>query len=105
MDKESEGCLEGPRLLFVGINENSGLFPVVTGHPLLLDTMAKEIPFDPEGCLSPLRMRGFRLHSLYTKFSDGTQLHQVLYPHLLRGIEAILVTYEGERFPLMAEFT
>ena len=53
-DKESEGCLEGPRLIFVGINEDSGLFPVVTGHPLLLDTMAKEVMFDPEGCVFPL---------------------------------------------------
>ena len=40
-DKESEGHLEGPHLLFIAITEESGLFLVVTGHPLLLDTMAK----------------------------------------------------------------
>ena len=49
LHKESEGGLEGPCLLFVGIHEDSGLFPVMTGYPLLLDTMAKEIQFDPEG--------------------------------------------------------
>ena len=48
-------------------------------------------------------MRGFRLHSFYIKFPDGTQLHQVIYPRLLGGIEVILVTCEGERFPSALE--
>ena len=99
----SEGHLQGPRLLFVGINEDSGLFPVPAGHPILLDTMAKEVQFDLEGCVSPLRLRGFRLHSLYTKFPDGRQIQQVIFPRLLGGLEAILVTYEKERFPSALE--
>ena len=57
----------------------------MTGHPLLLNTMAKEVQFDLEGCVSLLQMRGFRLHSLYTQLPDGNQLHQVIY-HAFWGV-------------------
>ena len=48
-------------------------------------------------------MRGFKLHSLYSKFLDGTELCQVIFPHLLGSVEAILVTYEAEVFPSTLE--
>ena len=48
-DKESESHLEEPHLLFIAISEESGFFPVATQHPLLLDTMSKEVEFDAEG--------------------------------------------------------
>ena len=70
-DKESEGHLEEPRLLFIAISEESGFFPVATQYPLLLDTMSKEVEFDVEGWVSPLHLRGFKLHSFDTKLADG----------------------------------
>ena len=65
-DKESESHLEEPCLLFIAVFKASGFFPVATQHPILLDTMSKEVVIDTEESVSPLCLRGFKLHSLFT---------------------------------------
>ena len=61
--------------------------------------MSREVVIDTKESVSPLCLRGFKLHSLFMRLSDGTELHQVTFPRLQGDVCMTLVTYEGEAFP------
>ena len=91
-NEESENRLEGPRLLFVHLSKTSGIIPVAASHPVMLDVLSKEAVIDIEESVSPLSLRGFRLHTLFTQLPKGIKIHQVAFPHLKVGSNLALVT-------------
>ena len=60
----SDNRLVGTRLLLVQIAGESQFFLVADQHPILLDVESTEAVCDMEGSVSPLSLRGFRLHTL-----------------------------------------
>ena len=97
-NEESENRLEEPCLLFVHLSEMSGVIPVAARHPIMLDVVSKAVA-DIEESVSPLFLRGFRLHNLFTQLPKGIKIHQVAFPCLMGGSNSALVTYEEEIFP------
>ena len=98
-DKESDDQLEKSHLLFVPLSEMSGFFSVAIRHPVLLDVMSEETVSDIEKSVSPLSLRGFKLHTLFTQLPNGSKICQVAFRHLKGDASTVLVTYEEEIFP------
>ena len=98
-NRESEDMLKTSRLLFVNISEMSDVIPVAVQHPILLDVASKEAMEDIGEPMSPLSLRGFRLHTIQTQQSGGELAHQVTFPHFLGKGFSRMVECESEKFP------
>ena len=67
------------------LSKMSGVVPVATRHPVMLDMVSKEAVIDIEESVSPLSLRGFRLHTLFTQLPEGIKIHQLLFPTSREG--------------------
>ena len=70
-NEESEDKLTASHLLFVNIPEMSDVIPVVIQHPVLLDVASKEAMEDMGEPMSPLSLRDFRLHTIWSNQPGG----------------------------------
>ena len=61
---ESANRLSSSRLIFVNISEMSDVIPVAVQHPVLLDVATKDTITSTGKPMTPLSLRGFRLHTV-----------------------------------------
>ena len=54
---------------------------------------------DTGGPMSPLSLRGFRLHTAWSRQPGGELTHHVTFPHFLGEGNSLLLKYELEKFP------
>ena len=98
-NKESEDKLTASHLLFVNIPEMSDVIPVAIQHPVLLDVASKEAMEDMGEPMSPLSLRGFRLHIIWSNQPGGELAHHITFPCFLGESNSSLLEYESEKFP------
>ena len=97
--EESEDRLSSSCLLFVSISKMSDVIPVVVQHPVLLDVASKEAIEEAGEPMSPLSIRGFKLHSVWTQQPGGELAHQITFPHFLGKSNSSLLECESEKIP------
>ena len=73
----SEDRITSSRLLFVNPSEVSSVIPMALKHPVLLDMASRDLLEASEEPLGPAQLRGFRLHTLWSRQSGGELIHQV----------------------------
>ena len=78
----------------------SGSLPVALQHPVLLDLASKELMDDSQEPVSSLSLRGFKLHTLYTRPPGKDMIHHITFPHLLGELSSSLIVHEAENFPM-----
>ena len=98
-DKELGDKLTASHLVFLSISEMSDVIPVVVQHPVLLDVASKEAVEDTNEPMSPLSIRGFRLHTVWTQQPRGGLAHGIFFPHFLGEGTSSLLKYKSEKFP------
>ena len=96
---ESEDKLNSSCLIFINVSKMGDVIPVVTQHPVLLDVATKETVMRTGKPMAPLSLRGFRLHTMWTRQSGGDLVHQVTFPHFLGETTSSMLEYEPEKFP------
>ena len=98
-NEESEDRLEESCLLFVSISERSDTLPVAVQHPILLDLASKETVVDSQEPVSPLSLRGFKLHTICTQPPGGNTVYHIAFPHLLGELTSSMLVCDVENFP------
>ena len=68
------------RLLFVNPSEASSVVPMALKHPVLLDVANRDMLEVGEEPPAPAQLRGFRLHTLWSRQSRGELIHQIGFP-------------------------
>ena len=96
----SENWLVGTRLMFIHASEASEFLPVAEGHPVLLDASATEVLGDIETSVSPLSLRGFRLHTVLVPLAEGGNARNIVSPRFQGGNSSALILYDEETVPL-----
>ena len=91
--------LSSSRLIFVTVSEMSDVIPVAAQHPVLLDVATKDTMTRTGEPMAPLSLRGFRLHTVWTRLSGGDLVRQVAFLRLLGEATASMLEYEQEKFP------
>ena len=91
---ESVNKLSSSCLIFVTISEMSNVIPVAAQHPVLLDVATKDTMTRTGEPMAPLSLRGFRLHTVWTRPSGGDLVHQVAFPRLLGEATTSMLEYE-----------
>ena len=95
----SENWLVGTRLMFIHASEASEFLPVAEGHPVLLDASTTEVLGDIETSVSPLLLRGFRLHTVLVPLTEGGNARNVVSPRFQGGNSSALILYDEETVP------
>ena len=95
----SENWLVGTRLMFIHASEASEFLPVAEGHPVLLDASATEVLGDIETSVSPLSLRGFRLHTVLVPLAEGGNARNIVSPRFQGGNSSALILYDEETVP------
>ena len=95
----SENWLVGTRLMFIHASEASEFLPVAEGHPVLLDASATEVLGDIETSVSPLSLRGFRLHTVLVPLTEGGNARNIVSPRFQGGNSSALILYDEETVP------
>ena len=95
----SENWLVGTRLMFIHASEASEFVPVAEGHPVLLDASATEVLGDIETSVSPLSLRGFRLHTVLVPLAEGGNARNIVSPRFQGGNSSALILYDEETVP------
>ena len=95
----SENWLVGTRLMFIHASEASEFLPVAEGHPILLDASATEVLGDIETSVSPLSLRGFRLHTVLVPLAEGGNALNIVSPRFQGGNSSALILYDEETVP------
>ena len=96
---ESEDKLTLSQLLFVSLSEMSSVLPVTVQHPVLLDVATREMLIKTDEPLTPLQLRGFRLHTIWTQQPGEDLARQVAIPHFFGETSSPMLEYEMERIP------
>ena len=96
---ESENKLTSSQLFFVSLSEMSSILPVAVQHPVLLDMVTREMLTMSDEPLTPLQLRGFWLHTVWTQQPEEDLTHQVAFPHLFGKSSSPLLEYESEIIP------
>ena len=92
----SENWLVGTRLMFIHASEASEFLPVAEGHPVLLDASTTEVLGDIETSVSPLSLRGFRLHTVLVPLAEGGNARNIVLPRFQGGNSSALILYDEE---------
>ena len=95
----SENWLVGTHLMFIHTSEASEFLPVAEGHPVLLDASATEVLGDIETSVSPLSLRGFRLHTVLVPLAEGGNARNIVSPRFQGGNSSALILYDEETVP------
>ena len=82
--------------MFIHASEASEFLPVAEGHPVLLDASATEVPGDIETSVSPLSLRGFRLHTVLAPLAEGSKARNIVSPRFQGGGTSALILYDEE---------
>ena len=67
----SEDRITSSKLLFVNPSEVSSVLPMALQHPILLNVASREMLEVSEEPLAPVQLRGFRLHTLWSRQPGG----------------------------------
>ena len=92
----SENRLVGTHLMFIHAAEASEFLPVAEGHPVLLDAFATEVLGDIETSVSPVSLRGFRLHTVLAPLAEGIKARNIVSPRFQGGGTSALIPYDEE---------
>ena len=76
----SEDRITSSKLLFINPSEVSSVLPMVLQHPILLDVASREMLEVSEEPPALVQLRGFRLHTLWSRQPGGDLIHQVGFP-------------------------
>ena len=95
----SEDRITSSRLLFVNPSEASSVVPMALQHPILLDVANREMLEVSEEPLAPAQLRGFRLHTLWSRQPGGELIHQIGFPWLFGESFVPLLEYTPEDIP------
>ena len=95
----SEDRITSSKLLFVNPSEASSVVPTALQHPILLDVANRAMLEVREEPPAPAQLRGFRLHTLWSRQPGGELIHQVGFPQLFGESSAPLLEYTPEDIP------
>ena len=98
-NEESEDKLTASHFLFISISEMSDVIPVALQHPILLDVASREGMEEAGEPMSPLSIRGFKLHTAWTQQPGGKLTSHIPFPHLLGEGNSSLLEFELGRYP------
>ena len=94
-----EDRLVGTHLMFIHTSEASRFLPVAEEHPVLLDASAMEVLSDIETSVSPLSLRGFKLHTVLVQLAKGDRTRNIVSPQFEGGLASNLILYDEETVP------
>ena len=86
--------------MFIHASEASRFLPVAEEHPVLLDASATEVLSDIETSVSPLSLRGFKLHTVLVQLPEGDRARNIVLPRFEGGLASNLILYDEETVPL-----
>ena len=95
-----EDRLVGTRLMFIHASEASRFLPVAEEHPVLLDVCDTEVLSNIEASVSPLSLRGFKLHMVLIPLAEGDRVRNIISPRFEGGLASNLILYDEETVPL-----
>ena len=95
-----EDRLVGTRLMFIHASEASLFFPVAEEHPVLLDASATDVLSDIETSVTPLSLRGFKLHTVLVELHEGDRTRNIVSPRFEGGLVSSLILYDEETVPI-----
>ena len=95
-----EDRLVGTRLMFIHASEASLFFPVAEEHPVLLDASATDVLSDIETSVTPLSLRGFKLHTVLVELLEGDRACNIVSPRFEGGLVLNLILYDEETVPI-----
>ena len=75
-----EDRITSSKLLFVNPSEVSSMLLMVLQHPVLLDMASREMLEVSEEPPAPVQLRGFRIHTFWSRQSRGDFVHRVGFP-------------------------
>ena len=94
-----EDRLVGTRLMFIHASEASRFLPVAEEHPVLLDVSDTEVLSNIETSVSPLSLRGFKLHTVLIPLAEGDRVRNIVLPRFQGGRATALILYDEETVP------
>ena len=95
----SEDRITSSKLLFVNPSEASCMVPTALQHPILLDVANRAMLEVREETPAPAQLRGFRLHTLWSRQPRGELIHRVGFPRLFGESSVPLLEYTPEDIP------
>ena len=95
----TEDRITSSKLLFVNPSEASSMVPTALPHPILLDVATRVMLEVREEPLPPGQLRGFRLHTLWSRQPGGELICQIGFPHLFGESSTLLLEYTPEDIP------
>ena len=95
----SEDRITSSKLLFVNPSEASCMVPMALEHPVLLDVANRAMLEVREEPPAPAQLRGFRLHTLWSRQPGRELIRQVGFPRLFGESSAPLLEYTPEDIP------
>ena len=95
----SEDRITSSKLLFVNPSEVSSVLSMTLQHPILLDVASREMLEVSEEPLAPVQLRGFRLHTLWSRQPRGELIRQVGFPRLFGESSAPLLEFIPKAIP------
>ena len=96
----SEDRITSSKLLFVNPSEVSSMLLTAIQHPVLLDMASREMLEVSEEPPAPVQLRGFRLHTLWSRQLGGDLIRQVGFPRLFGESSMPLLEYIPEDIPM-----
>ena len=90
----------GTRLMFIHASEVSLFFPVAEEHPVPLDASSTDVLSDIEASVSPLSLRGFKLHTVLVELANGDRVLNIVSPRFEGGPVSSLILYDKETVPI-----
>ena len=95
----SEDRITSSKLLFVNPSEVSSVLLMALQHPILLDVASREMEVSEEPP-APVQLRGFRLHTLWSRQPGGELICQVGFSRLFGESSMPLLEYTPEDIPM-----
>ena len=95
----TEDRITSSKLLFVNPSEASSMVPMALPHPVLLDVATRVMLEVREEPLPPGQLRGFRLHTLWSRQPGSELICQIGFPRLFGESSAPLLEYTPEDIP------
>ena len=96
----SEDRITSSKLLFVNPLEVRSVLLMALQHPVLLDMASREMLEVSEEPPAPVQLRGFRLHTLWSRQPRGDLIHQVGFPRLFGKSSPPLLEFIPEAIPM-----
>ena len=94
-----EDKITSSKLLFVNPSGVSSVILMALQHPVLLDLANREMLEVSEEPLASVQLRGFRLHTLWSRQPGGELICQVGFPRIFGESSALLLEYTPEDIP------